>query len=421
MSKTIENIRSARSVKDLERELKKINISVSSSITKIHTLAKSSKRLSIKMKNWNSFSAVPTKATDEDIKISHTGVGKLKLTTPSDESSATIKVSFKPPKITSVKEHSDIIDGLYNNSMELDSIESFLVQTFDGYKGQPAALKGVRELQKTVDATLQKSFESLNQIAESALPPEVRSFSEVLTKQLIDTLEKDSYDNLMQSTYCSYVKDTDGKFIWVFTHYITIENLKNESGYVFDDYNVVLTVKIDNTKQATYFLTTLSDFRLPGKFPQGKRVTNTKDVRSVLSVMLRYNDVIGVLDKKQLPINTEKAKGMLAIPGVKDAVVEEDTLIVKLTKKNATTADLNSIKSVVMPLLNSLVGNKRGKSVIASKYVPKAKFSELHFILVNSLKDTSSGLNTDKLMDLKHALDLSDSEVEAIKMSLKHD
>lgn len=409
----IEQVRKARSVQDLTTITSNIARTVKSCSQITKNLRRSASRLTISMTNI----AVAAEKDPDEIDIRSRG-GRVNLGKLGGKVApvSSVLTSFKPPKLGNVTQHTDVINNLYDKSLELDSVEALLVQAFVGSKGQPAALKAVRALKAEIDATLQKAFSSLNQVADTHIPKEFKDLGDSVVSYLITSLDKKSYANITHSCYVFRTKEG----LWHYTFYVTIEGLKNESGFTFDDYNVVLSAMIDKDKNAKYYLTTLADFRIPGKFPLGKAVTSANDIKTVLGIMLRHNDVINVLDKKHMPLSTDGARkhGLDNLPGVKDAIVEDDTLILKLMKRTPPT-EVKAILTKVLPLLNLMVGNKTKKSVITHKQIPEGSPKELQFILVPALKDAETGMTLEKLRDLQHALDLSADEVAAIKSALK--
>jgi len=416
----MDRIRKARSIQDLQRITASIMKEVSSCSKSVRNLNRSASRLVVSLSLKTSLSA---KGDLDEIKISHTGVGQVnRVNVGKPLASAPVSThlaGFKPPKLLNVKQHTDTINNLYDKSLELDSVEALLIQSFAGSKGQPAAVKAIRALKKTVDQTLNEAFTSLAKISDASLPKELKALGDNLTTYLINNLEKESYSDMTESSYVFRTKDG----MWHYAFYVTLADLKNESGFVFEDYNVVLSAIIDKAKHATYYLTTLSDFKIPGKFPPGKVVKSSADIKNILGIMLRHNDVINVLDKKALPLNTEDARsnGLAGLPGVKDASVDDDTLILKLIKKNTLPADISKIVHEVLPMLNLLTGNKSKRMTPTWKLVKGTSGSELQFILVSAVKgDKTGSINIEKLKDLQHAMDLSDDEVKAIKDTLKN-
>ncbi len=414
-----EQIRSARNVSEIQKFTDKIADSIKQCKHKVFNLSRSASRLVISM------AAATPMTDDESIKISHTGVGpvkrastpgKVNISQPTVTPVNAVLEKFRPPKLSNVTQHTDVINELHDRSLELDSIEALLIQGFAGSRGQPAALKAIRTLKKSVDSLLQNAFTSLAKVAESSLPKEVRALGDAVTEFLINNLDEKTYDNMTETAYVVRTSEN----LWHYTIYVGIEGLKNEQGYVFDDYNVVLSAMIDQHKKVHYYLTTLADFRLPGKFPLGKEIKNAGEIKTVLSIMLRHNDVINVLDKHPMPVSPAKSKSFTKIPGVADATVEDDILILKLTKKNTPPTAVAEIVKQVIPMLKLLVGNKSRKLDIIWKPIAPGKVHSLHFILASVLKGAVTGISAEKLRDLQHALDLTDTEIEDIREALKH-
>jgi hypothetical protein len=324
-----------------------------------------------------------------------------------------------------VTQHTDVINAMYEKVQELDSVEAFLIQAFPEAKGQPAALKAVRALQREVGVAVQKAFGSLAQVAEASIPPEMRSIGNHLNEFLSTFLEADSYESMTETAYvfrtAASKDDPLSKATWHYTIYVTIAGLKNSAGYIFEDYNVVLSALIDKTKNAQFYLTTLSDFRIPGKFPIGRQLKSPNDLKTVLTVMLQHNDVINVLNKQAMPLTTEGARtrGFNKINGVKDSTVVDDTLILKLNKMKATTSEINGIISQILPMLKQLVKIKSNSGDIIIK--PETDRGELHFQIIPTAKHGQAAptLNLDKLKHLQFALDLSDEDIEDIKTTIK--
>jgi hypothetical protein len=408
--KRLDKIRSARSIPDLTKIVGSIKTSLSSDIKNVSKL--------LRLTNCK---IISMSAKDDEITIDHTGTKKkkVKVGAPTNTQVSTVLKGFKSPKATDVKEHGTTISSLYEKAQDLESIEAVLMQSFAGTRGQPAALKAVRELKKTIDASLQKSFASLGKISNTHLPKELRALADSLTAYLIDNLGKDSYKNISEKNLVFRTKDNK----WQYTVYIRLDDLKNDSDYVFDDYNVVLSAIIDKGNSVEYFLNTLVNFKLPGKFPLGKKISNAKELRDILAIMLRHNDVISTLDKKAMPLSNSKLPqyNFTKIPGVKDVKVDEDELILILASKAPKPAEINKILTVVLPLLNNILGNKRKQSTILKKVVPKKTGSELRFMLAGATKESGANLKLEKIVELQHALDLTDTEVKALKQILVQD
>lgn len=409
-SNRLEKIRKSRSVNDLIDIINEIAKEVRSGKKAVEKLT-----ISISAKN------------EDEIKIDHSGKKspeKMKITqkTPSEDTLGVKLTKFVvPPKDVLVK-HNSTIQSMYENASELDAAEALLQQTFAGVKNQPAALRALRALKEEVDSSLNRAFSALNKLANKHLPTEMEQLSDSLISYLIDHLDKKSYDNMTKMVYVA--PDESNNIL--FSIYIGIEGLKNGSGFVFDEFYVILTGLVDKKGYIRYFLNTLPDFKVPGKYPVGKEITTEKDMIQRFKFLLAHNDLVSDFERKPMPLTTDQAKtkGLTNIPNVSDAYVEDDALYVVIKKGKDSDRVIKSVVLSVMPLLNLLVGNaRRSKSVIKYKPLARKGTTVLQFILTPQLAtgdDQDLSLNLQKLKELKSLLDLSDKEVEAIKHALKN-
>lgn len=420
----IERSRKARSVQDLVRLTASISKSILACKSVTDKLTKSSPKLTISLlpikasKLRISLSAKGKDSSTDEISIRHVA-GVAPKVAPKSAPSGVLGKDFKFANLKAAEPHASVIDELHEKLQELDSIEAMLLQAFPDAKGQPAALKAVRALKQELDITYDKAFTALTKVSDANLPKELRGLGEDAQEFLESNLDTKLYKPNSIDNYSYVTKTKDG--LWNYTYYITIDDLKNSSGFIFHTYYVVLTALIDKQKHATYHLTTLVDFRIPGKFPIGSTIGNTSDLQKKLNILLRHNDIIHVLEKKPLNMDTKgaKSRGFGSIKGVADTSVVDDTLLVKLTNKKPLPQEIADVVKQVMPLLKPLTGNKAKSSDISWKKVPKRGYMELHFIFVTSLGAAGkSSINIEKLKELQHALGLSEEEVDAVKTAL---
>jgi hypothetical protein len=356
----------------------------------------------------------------EVITIDHTGTVDPNSST--DKPSATVK-NFKMPNKASLgtlsKEFA-VIQKLYNNALDLDSVESMLLHSFVGSKNQPAALKAVRALKAEIDEKVSDSFTHLASVASKHLPPEIQRFANKIKEYILENVKVKSYSEMFEEVYAIPAKQSPDDL--EFCYYFTLKDLTNEHGYSFGEYNVVLTALVNPGGGVKYFINAIPDFKIPGSYPMGKQVKSGAEALLRLKLLLAHNNVVTEHEKEPMPIDTDRAKtsGLTNIPDVKDASVKDDTLILKIAKTGPDT--VNSILTKVIPLLKKVLGlGDNSKVVIQSRLIKPKK--ELHIVLTpnlpNRTADKQTKLNVKKLDELRDLLDLSDVEVQAIKLALK--
>jgi hypothetical protein len=353
--------------------------------------------------------ALAAKADDELV-IHHTTdvATRVKAKGRTNDLTEIVKLSkgFKSPKLQDVTKHTSILDDLYEKAEHLEAIEAFLTQSFAQSRGQQAALDAVAKLRQQVVDLLSTAFTNLQQIAEASLPIEVRKFSDMLVSILIEAIPAESYSEITHAFYV-FRKDED----WHYTCYVTIDDLENSSGYVFNDYNFVLSALISADYFVTFKLTSLPHFQLPGSFNEGKTISSIAELKKTVDVLLAANDLVHDLNKRSLRISARGKDTITSLPGVKEVDITNDVLSITLGRG----AKVDTILQVVLPLLNDLLGQKRRKSSVTWRGIPKDRPTKLEFMLVSN---KGGGVNKDKLKELKTALDLDDDDVEALTAAL---
>lgn len=408
-SARLDQLRKARSLNDVLAVMRTITTEVRHSNTSVSLSA----------------SKVPSSADLEEITIDHAG-GKAKSPRKvkvGSKIATTGKlgklVSFKAPPMDVVLKHYTVIKDLHENASELEAAEALIKQTFSKAKNQKAALSALKALRGEVDASLQKAFTALDGIATKHLPEEMATLGDDLVSFMIDHLAPDSYDNITKEVY---VSPGDKKEI-MFSLYVAIANLENRSGFVFEEYYVILTGIIGAGGVIRYFMNALPEFKVPGKYPPGKEIHNTREMTTRLGILLAHNEIVSDLERLPLPLNTDRAKsaGFTNITGVTDAYVKDDALCVVLGKGKDSPKNINAVSIQVIPLLNKVTGNSRRTKGTVSYRPVKIKRggnTVLQFILTPAVGDPSHTLNVARLQELQDLLGLTDHEVHVVKTIL---
>ena len=207
-----------------------------------------------------------------EITIDHTGSARpttpRKVTVgpkvPNPGSLTGLKLTkFVAPPIAVVRKHYSVISALHDNANELEAIEALITQAFASAKNQKQTLVAIKALRKEVESSLQKAFTALDSIAQKHLPTEMENLGDALVSYIIDSLNPRSYDNLEKEVYVAL---DEAKNI-VFSMYISLKGLKNRTGFVFDEYYIILTGVINNKSVIHYYLNAIPEFKVPGKYP----------------------------------------------------------------------------------------------------------------------------------------------------------
>lgn len=414
----LERIRKVRSFNDIVSILKDIAKDVRNNTQEVEqlstVLSSSSKSAATELKS---------------IKINHRaeGVKPLKVNIKAKPDPSSVKVGgvrltkFVAPSIDALMKHSDTVASLHENRVELDAVEATLRHSFSTSPNKRQALNSIKALRADIQLSLDKAFAALNKIATKHMPTEMTEFKDTLVDFLIDNLDAKEYSGLKQLVYATIDKSKNVTF----SVYVQLDNLTTHSGYTFESFYVILTGVVDQGK-IYYHLNTLPDFRPPGKYPIGAAVENATELLVRLKLLLSHNHIVSDLDKKPMPLDTQEArrKGFNKIANVADATVKNDTLTVTLAAGKSSDTIIENVVTNVLPLLNRAVGNtSRKNSVITYKKAKRAGKTVIDFILVPNIPQGEGvkklTINLSVLGQIKSALDLDDSEVDAIKNALK--
>lgn len=407
----LERLRKARSINDVLAIMKEIASEVKTGnkvISSLLTSLSATKR--------------PSAADLQEIVIDHGGAAKPTRVKVGSKSPTMSKLGVKlekfvAPPMDMVKKHYTVISDLHDNATELEAAEALVRQTFAKAKNQKPVLAALKALRAEVDGNLQKAFAALDVIAAKHLPTEMENLGDALVSFMIDHLNPKSYTNMNKEVYVS--PDAEGNI--VFSLYVAIHDLKNKSGFVFEEYYAILTGVVNSKGVINYFLNTLPEFKVPGKYPIGKEVGTTTEMLSRISILFAHNEIMSDLERKPMALDTQRAKtgGFITIPNVDDTYVLDDALYVIITKGKESPKTINAIVVKVIPLLNQLTGNtRRDKGAISYRPVQRKGHTVLQFIITPSVKNAEHTLNVARLKEVQDLLDLSDKEVHAIKTIL---
>lgn len=327
---------------------------------------------------------------------------------------------YVAPPAAALKKHSDVINHLYDNVLELDAALAMIKQSFAGNKKLPAAVKSLKELTNSINDSLNDAFDALDAIAHKHRPKKLANFSDTLTGNIIDMLPKHMYDDIHRSVYVT--QDSEDASLFHYCEYIGLMGLKNLQGYKYDQYYVIITAVVAQNGTMEFHINGLPDFKIPGRYPLGKAVTTLEQARRYVGLLFEHNNFVVDFDKLPMPLDTGRAKhaGILNIPGVKNVRIVDDTLSVQVDPA-ATAKAVDNIIASVMGRLNSIVGGRKEGKIFQYKRVPEGKPKRIDFILLPDLGNKKMHFSVEKLKEVADYFNFSDKQMAALRFSLQHE
>lgn len=389
---------------------------------------------------------MPTKPQADSTKKKR-GSGGGKITLPRKQLSSGIKVTkYIAPSVENAEKMQnsvDVIHDLHENLHELEAAKAKIKQQFFGAKNLAKVINGIDALHAEVNDTLMDAYDLLDAIAKKHVPAELTEMKNVLTAFIQNTVPEGKYKSMHAEIYVTMkavdnmtdgeVKkkkapkkiqvDTASIADFAFHYYILFDSLKNEKGYEFPQYCIVLTGLVSRNGVMNFFLNAMPDFKPPGKFNIGQEVEDENALGARLQMLLAHNDVVTEFERKPMPLTTKtaKEKGFHSIPDVTSVTVDDDLLKVRV-KSGLSHDEIENIKTEVRSLLAALVGPRSKSKVLPRKVIGAKGETILYFSLIPDIPDTAErrdvSINIGKLHDLKKALGLPDEIVEAVKHAM---
>jgi hypothetical protein len=329
-------------------------------------------------------------------------------------------VKFVAPKQAELQKHLTVITSLYNNVTELDAAEAMIKQSFAGNRKAADALKAIKALREEIDDKVNDAFDALSEIAEKHLPEDVQDFGDKLERHLIKSIDPSTFGDMTKSYYVS-LGDVKGEI--QFATYLGLHDLKDTKGYTHESFYIVLTSVLNKAGVLQFYVNAFPEFKLPGSYPVGREVTNDNAMKMRVDMLMAHNNFKTEHEKLAFPVSDKRAKGLgvTSLKGVESVAVVDDEMVLSLMP-NTTQKQQVDIASAVIARLRSVVGASQG---ISFKYrLGRANNKPaLKFILTPNDErgriNTDIRINTSKLEEIKHALNLNDSQVKALRFALQ--
>jgi hypothetical protein len=205
------------------------------------------------------------------------------------------------PNITQLRNNFALVDDLYEKLDILRTLESTVSMHFQSKAGSGKTLDGIRRLTKQVETKIRDALKFLNRIASKHAPEPFVDFVQKTVDRVSDSLSFDSYEAAL------YVRETDSK-TFEFTHYIRLLGLVDDEDKAYPEMYLVFTCVLTPTGktevQASYHVTVLSEFAVPGRFDTGTAVDSVQAAVLVIGSLLDMENFSNALGT--LPIDLDK-------------------------------------------------------------------------------------------------------------------
>lgn len=277
-----------------------------------------------------------------------------------------------------------------------DHLSAFLVRAPALFRGQKAADKLVanaQQLRASTAAAIGKVRMLLSKLSEGSQPAVFKKLSTQLAKQLPTILK---YGSLSRSTMLAI----DLKGQPVFYTYLELTNVEGEQAYAH--YYIVLSFAPLTNNMS---LTTLRAFELPGRFPRGIAIESIKQPTETLRALHKALMADGVANELRRGVPEGADKGLREL---------HDSILKSKVEDNYIWIKVKSYAALPVKDLHAVLSSKYPNSMFNITQVDFQKGVGYRIALLPK----AGGIDRSKLEDLKEALELSDSDMDALKQLL---
>ena len=307
------------------------------------------------------------------------------------------------------------------------------------------ALKAIKDLLSEITGLITK-YRKQAAVPKDEIPNDVMDISKKLYNTVKKVVSGSTVSRITPPEYYVAKHDMeqngDGLVDTItYQSFIRMDDFTNDEDVVYHDYAVVLTTQVNTeTGTARFFLTTLTNAMTPGTFPVGKEVESKEQLVSRLNELLAIDGADRFVSRRvPIPANTTYLKTLTSfglhahnINGrdvmlIDDLRVQNNKLYVRLIQ-GLSKAEKKMALEDCFALFSSAFRNSIGKIKktdivykLETSKSPKSKdVREFIVLSLVSSAGASRGLRANQaIMKIAQALELSNEDVQRISQALK--
>ena len=307
----------------------------------------------------------------------------------------------------------DVVESLQEKADIIDSLEVQVNNLFKGAKGRDGVSKNLLALRRSIESKLEKAYDFLNGLGVKHEPAIFGTITGEIIEQVVAKVTAakaiEDHDTFI---YLTTKDDANGHTSLYFTKYLMLSNFRDDTGYVYPEYYIVMTAVVSPAATMTMHITTLSKWLIPGKFKLGAAFTNAKTGMSKVETILELENFTDLLSKVPMPVDSTHLKD-LPKKYVSKVEVQNDIITVYLNAMPASQLD-KAIADIYGALRAILLSKVKG--VLRYRVDRHGKNKVLHFSLNLPEGDEARKkmITVDKLRGLSDFLDFDDDDIRNV-------
>lgn len=312
------------------------------------------------------------------------------------KSSKTVQL-LSAPDAKTIDKNFKIVDDLQEKLKSLDGVLAVLNYQFKGSTEHGKVLRETRTLRTDIESRVKKAYAVINKIAKGNARSDFKELCAEVAEMLFEKMEG-AFDKSTQRLFV----DTEDEGVVRFTHYIRFENLEDDNGHVYKEYNVVLTHLLGNAIDE-FHANSIVDFKVPGRFNTGVHVGDAGGALDILENILLSESFKFILSDNDIPLSKRDVPASKFAHLAKKVTVDDDSLTFEVVKGIPIKKAIDELFIMVKGLME---GKAKGTQIRYSLEGQKVRF-----FLTNS---RPFKLNRTQLRVMQNDLGLTDEQVKRI-------
>lgn len=324
------------------------------------------------------------------------------------------KLDFVAPNASILAKQYDVIDKLHDKISQLETMTHILNHEFKGVTGSGGLQREVKTLHKALSERVTKSMHQLSLLASKHEPKLFQTITQHLSGTVKSTL-KNMFTKATERAYATPYGE-DGNQV-LFTHYLEMDNVTDDEGYVHDKFYVVWSCLVSATGHAKFYVTSLVKFLPPGRFSLGVEFKDVSDGELQTYVELEHENFSTFVDRQPVPTTVQKLKTVISVPkgSIQKAVIEDDVISFQLKSSIKSKDAAHAAANAILKELNSFFQTITKTKVKYRVYKEGSSWTA-DFVLTAPNRDElkKARIDATRAERLKDDLDLSADQLHEI-------
>lgn len=382
---------------------------------KIETVGKSTNRL---LKGLSSSKALVISLSANEIELGDIA-NQPRPTQSKKGGMRTVLDKIKAPSPKDLSDNSSAIEELNDAIEDLNAaIRILSSKTFSKMDESKKAIESIKHIIREAGKIKREQLNAMQKLSRNYMPKEHSRQVKILEEIVENSIPDENYTGLSIN---SFVLSPSKDHIY-FQTFVTVEDLSNAEGFIYENYSYVYTSVLDlNTSELAPHITSLKDPKVPGTFPIGIELDSLKQLKAKILAINHIDELNSV--KSRTRFGTAKQRQQMQRKGSIISEVSRHIKKVRFHNKNLYVQYSKSISpreksellETLFPLIRSIFlrkktvnGRRTPSANLTYKEAKSSRSGNPYFVFsLSSIRDDNVKSFVKQVSELAKRLDLS--------------